>query len=63
MKTKVLKLVSEPYICRYHAATVGSDGRINENTVYSDYYWDKVAVERLVAADTRRKAITVIIIA
>lgn len=36
----------------YHAVTVGADGRINENTVYSDYYWDKTAVERLVAVDT-----------
>lgn len=63
MKTKTLKPLSDPYIYRYHAATVGTDGRINENTIYSNYYWDKATVDRLVADDAKLKTITVIIIA
>lgn len=64
MKTRVLKPLSDPCICRFHAATVGTDGQINTYTEYSKPYRFKALADEFVDAgysDYRLKTVAVII--
>lgn len=50
--------------CRFHVATVGSDGQINANTGYSKPYRFKAYADKLVDAgysDSKLRTVTVII--
>lgn len=63
--TKITKAPSDPYFCRFHIATVGSDTKINADTVWSKPFRYKAFADEITVGgydDWKLKTVTVIIL-